>query len=148
MLLTETRKYYYQDKDTQQQWEQKRKDELKITDAEWIFRIAVFEYVHGKKYPHLPNNDWLTRPLIFTPFNGNYGQAGIVITINGSPPKFLAMIECEPTTNLNSIVLHVHNRYGKFDTFRGYSISYLRGVKAELVTAILALLCDRGLWKK
>jgi len=32
------------------------------------------------------------RELITTPFDGAYGQAGVVITINGSPPKAAAFV--------------------------------------------------------
>lgn len=34
-----------------------------------------------------PSADMLSRPLVATPFQGNYGRAGWVIAVNGSPPR-------------------------------------------------------------
>lgn len=36
--------------------------------------------------------DELCRELIVTPFDGCYGQAGAVVTLNGSPPRFVAVV--------------------------------------------------------
>jgi hypothetical protein len=37
--------------------------------------------------------DDLGRELIITPFDGCYGQAGLVMTINGSPPRAIAVVQ-------------------------------------------------------
>lgn len=39
--------------------------------------------------------DELRRPVYVTPFDGAYGVAGYVVTINGSPPRLIALVECK-----------------------------------------------------
>lgn len=44
-------------------------------------------WVHPESLPL----DELERELYVTPFEGNYGIAGCVVTLNGSPPRFVAV---------------------------------------------------------
>ncbi len=39
-----------------------------------------------------PPDDQLQRELWVTPFAGNYGPAGYVVVLNGSPPRFVAVV--------------------------------------------------------
>ena len=40
-----------------------------------------------------PGPDDLNREIIITPFAGNYGLAGYVMAVNGSPPKAIVVVD-------------------------------------------------------
>jgi hypothetical protein len=51
------------------------------------FQRAIFEYL-GVRY----SADDLTRPVFVTPYEGAYGCAGYVISVNGTPPRTVLLV--------------------------------------------------------
>lgn len=49
--------------------------------------------LRGWARPELIPADELTRKVLVTPFPGAYGTAGYVVTLEGSPPRFLAVVQ-------------------------------------------------------
>ncbi len=50
------------------------------------------QLLYGRSCLAGPRNELYTRQLIVTPFEGNYGLAGYVLVMNGSPPKGVIII--------------------------------------------------------
>ena len=49
-------------------------------------RQAIYHLTHNV-HQSGGDRDFMSREIIITPFDGCYGLAGVMITVNGSPPK-------------------------------------------------------------
>ena len=61
-----------------------------VTDEELEFREALGLVLTGRRHDGPTAN--LDREIVITPYDGAYGQAGVVIAINGSPPVGLLLV--------------------------------------------------------
>lgn len=100
---------------------------------------AWLRYWQGPKRPLDP--DFMGRDLCITAYEGCYGQAGAVVTVNGSPPRATMLVETH--AGADSRVYLVLPWYP-------HTVKVLypgRPVKGkELRAALFALLQGRGLY--
>lgn len=80
------------------------------------------------------------RELCITEFDGCYGRAGIVIAVNGSPPRGLVIaFPAAFGSQVDEIILKKGSRVSHI-----YKDLYRRGARQALLTATEALLRQRG----
>lgn len=110
--------------------------EATITDAEYKFWRAWLEYAAKRPIGDLRASE-LSREICVMPFSGAYGQAGVVLTINGSPPRCMMVI----TTDLGP----GESRICIVGTTRASMIYANRPARGQaLRRAVFALLVERG----
>jgi hypothetical protein len=111
-----------------------------MNEVELEFRQAVYSY----RGMGSPSEDELSRPLIITPFEGNYGRAGLIIVINGSPPK--GMVICTEFVS-DHWLIDAWSYRQKWERVYAPSLHDRpsSGKKHKLGQATIALLIDRGL---
>lgn len=76
-----------------------------VTDPENAIR-AVFIDLAGVSTKS-DVNDYQTRPIIVTPYGGNYGFAGCVVVLEGSPPRGTFVVPKEAIDYDVAAVVHV-----------------------------------------
>lgn len=107
---------------------------MEMTDTERTFRLELHRAEHGPR--PLWEGEWLDRPLVITPFAGNYGQAGLVLVVNGSPPVGIVMV-IEHSGAHDCEVYHLP---------RGIKRGPYRA-RPPLHRAVCDLVTERGLWR-
>jgi hypothetical protein len=105
-------------------------------ETEYDLRLALWWFDHGERYGRLPNDDDMERVITLTPFDGAYGPAGAVLTVNGSPPPHIVLV-CGGIyhRNITAIVSIANGTMVR--ELHGY---HRTGVEAELVRAVSAYL--------
>lgn len=94
-----------------------------MSDAEFNFKITLLEY---KKIYSLV--DVMERELVITPFGGNYGVAGYIIVINGSPPRGIVMVIGGGTESITGMAVVGNDGRAK----RIESLSYTSHLKSSI----------------
>lgn len=111
-----------------------------VKEAEIDFKKANYAYLHRDN----PSKSELERELVITSFDGKHGRAGIIITINGSPPKGMVICINEHGNDWTIDAWNFHRRWERvYSTTAMYN--YRTGVKIRLAKATLNLLYTRGL---
>ena len=89
------------------------------------------------------SEDDLTRELVVTPFDGSYGQARLVVAINGSPPRGVAIVR---TVGKQAVELWILRKWGRNGAIRfPVDTLHLRaGWRRKAARAIVSYLIDRG----
>ena len=91
------------------------------------FQELAFELCHGKGLSHKYLEDFKGREIIITPFDGNYGRAGYVIVINGSPPRGVFIISEDAITNYGADIVYIgsarNKRFATWPDGTGYTKS-------------------------
>lgn len=117
-------------------------NQTESNEIESEFRQALYEY---RDRPL--NQDEATREIIITPFDGNYGRAGLMIVVNGSPPK--GMLICTELFT-NGWFIDAWNRKQRWERIFAPALHDrpASGKKARLGRATLDLLRAKGFVSK
>lgn len=110
-----------------------------MTEAEYEFRRQAYKLKRGAQYE--PDADYLQRPLLITVFDGYYGPAGLVITINGSPSKLVLVVVGHAK---RSSAVYALDQGGKATVICRSEFAPVARAKAPMVEALWALLAERG----
>lgn len=106
-----------------------------MTGTEYEFR----QKLHHALYGHAASEGDLERPLIVQPFDGNYGQAGVVLAINGSPPRAIVLVIGKTVylcrTDSNKRMQMIEKGWAGYPTAKHWY---------PLVRSLWALLAERG----
>jgi hypothetical protein len=115
-----------------------------MDEQERVLREALYQLTYGRG--RMPDQDFLEREIIITSFGGCYGQAGVVVAINGSPPRALMLV----TTDHGSrdAIIHVfrHNQLGRRPVSLLPNIYDTPGYKWQLRQAIVGYLVAQGVF--
>jgi hypothetical protein len=118
---------------------------LSMPDVELEFRGALSELLTGRKADGEITD--LEREIAITPYDGAYGRAGVVITIEGSPPRALLLVTTDRgTSGAYVLVLRRPYRSGPAIEIEApiWQVQNVTNRKQRLYRATIAYLKSQG----